>query len=366
MNEPRKLISRDEAAPVVMPTADTHPEVFDSAVRLRDMRAKRSTDRLSAKLDRSVPVATMQVQGATVAVVDDDRWESSAIDGEFIEDREDFTGDVYRVMTKCQDCFVDIPLDSIEEPGLWARMIELGVLRRVRGTVRCDGCLAQIIAAEEAVEVDSKKRERLERSELPEAMRGFYFNEMLPEGGRKFVVEKIRDWASVSRPANGIYLWGDKGRGKTRLAATAASARLATWDVRYVSMPILLAQLSAAFTDGARQAALQVLTGRGALIIDDFDKTTPSEWAANQIFAAVDSRLQAGAPLLITSNLPPQRLGDKFKGEVGAAIESRCAGLDVYELPGRDNRVEFPGLTKMSEEDAARHGLSDPEEDLDT
>lgn len=311
--------------------------------------------RTATKLDALVPVEVIAVTGVKMLAVDDED------PGKLVE-LEDYTGDVHRVTTTCLSCKGEIVLDSVERPEVMSRAFVLGVYRGVRGTFTCDGCLAKVEAAEAAVEADNLKRERLSRSDLPEQMRGFYFNEMLPANGRKWVVDRIREWAAIQRPRNGVCVHGPKGRGKSRLAATAAWARLQRWDARYISMPVLLAQLTAAWNDDARRKALHVLTGRGALIIDDLDKTSPSEWAANQVFAAIDTRLQAGAPLLVTTNLPPERMTEKWKGEVGEAIASRIAGLDVYELPGQDMRLEFPGFEKMTEEDAAKHGLVDPEE----
>lgn len=262
----------------------------------------------------------------------------------------------WQVTARCRSCQVEMKLISEEEPNDNARAV-------AAAQSICDPCEDTIEAAEEATRHQEALRKRLERSNLPDDLRGFYFNEMLPDGGRRFVVDAVRHWSEYKDPEPpAICLFGGKGRGKTRLAATAAAARLARHDVRWVSMPILLAQLGAAFSDSARRQAIAVLTGKGALIIDDLDKATPSDWAATQIFAALDTRIQAGAPLLITTNLTPARLGEKFKGEIGEAIMSRIGGMRVLELPGRDNRLTLPVAENPIPEPQPGEYLTDPDE----
>lgn len=246
----------------------------------------------------------------------------------------------------CTQCRVEIPLFSEEEPT----EAGLDIIAKRVGFV-CEACEVKIEAAEEAMRRTESLTARLERSELPEDLRGFFFNEMLPEMGRKFIVAQVRAWAENEAPEpRAIYLHGEAGRGKTRLAATAVYRRLHDHDCRWVSMPILLARLGAAFSDAGRRQAIAVLTGKGGLVLDDLDKTSPSEWAATQIFAAIDTRLSAGAPLLITANVRPDQLGEKFKSEIGKAIMSRCGGMAVLELPGRDNRIALPGTGTTKKE----------------
>lgn len=269
----------------------------------------------------------------------------------------DVDGDpVWEARPRCTSCQVEIVLRSHEEPN----RIALGLSTRMV----CEACETAIEAEEEATKTKQRMRERLSRSELPADLQGFFWNEMVGNEGRKFVVDRLREWAGTTHPEpRAIYLYGHNGRGKTRLSATACWARLQNWDTRWVSMSVLLAKLGAAFSDAARRDAIRVLTGKGALVIDDFDKTSPSEWAATQMFAAIDTRISAGAPLLISSNLRPDRLGEKFKGEIGASIMSRVSGMQVLELPGQDARLTLDQIQLQAEEEAAREALQEPEED---
>jgi DNA replication protein DnaC len=77
-------------------------------------------------------------------------------------------------------------------------------------------------------------------------------------------------------------------------------------------VPVLFAHLGRAFSDDERQDALAGLTGDQALVLDDLDKTWPTEYAAEQLFCAIDKRLTARAALLVTTNLALSELAARY------------------------------------------------------
>lgn len=139
----------------------------------------------------------------------------------------------------------------------------------------------------------------------------------------------------------GLLLTGSVGVGKTHLAAAAAWARMVLDPVRWLSVPVLFARLALAFSDGERQDALRVLAGEGGLVLDDIDKARGTEFAAEALFTAIDVRVTAGAPLLVTTNLMPSALRDHFPSGYGSPIVSRLVGYcETFALEGRDRRLE--------------------------
>lgn len=156
---------------------------------------------------------------------------------------------------------------------------------------------------------------------------------------RTDVLDAVQTWAYG--PGSGLLLTGAVGRGKTWLAAAAANERLALGPVRWFSTPALFAQLGLSFGDDRREAALEALAGSTALVLDDIDKARPSEYAAEQLFLAIDSRLTSGASLLVTTNLGLDALAAKFPEPFGDAIVSRLAGYcEAFALQGHDRRLE--------------------------
>jgi hypothetical protein len=81
-----------------------------------------------------------------------------------------------------------------------------------------------------------------------------------------------------------------------------------------------------------------VLTGSGAIVLDDIDKSNPSEHVRNQLFPAIDQRVEAGAPMIVTANSSIGQLGERL----GEAIMSRLAGhCTPLELDGPDRRLSL-------------------------
>jgi DNA replication protein DnaC len=110
--------------------------------------------------------------------------------------------------------------------------------------------------------------------------------------------------------------------------------------VRYVSVPDLIIKLGAAFGDKDRAEALRILTGRGALVLDDLDKIKPSTHLLSHLFTAIDNRYQAGAPMFVTANLALTELeayfaGAEADGERRVAAEAIVSRLTQHCRVGR-------------------------------
>lgn len=215
-----------------------------------------------------------------------------------------------------------------EEPGRFAR--------HAPAVRYCDPCDELLQEAERERAEGNERERRIRRSRMPSELRGHTFDEMYVSGGRAEAIKAAREWAAVENPG-GLCLFGSVGCGKTRLAATAAWARLDHYPIRWTTVPVLLARLLGVLDDSSKADMTRLITGRFPLALDDLDKTNASEWARAQLFAAIDERVNAAAPLLITTNLPPDEMEDKL----GDPITSRVVGYcRVLKLPGPDYRVE--------------------------
>ena len=119
-------------------------------------------------------------------------------------------------------------------------------------------------------------------------------------------------------------LSGPVGVGKTWLAAAAAWALLEREPLCWFYIPDLFNRLGHSFEDASRDDTLNRLAGRTALVLDDLDKARPTDYAAEQVLCAIDSRVTAGAPLIATTNLDLNALADRFA--FGHAIVDRLVG----------------------------------------
>ena len=233
------------------------------------------------------------------------------------------------VLTRCPECQVEIvlPCGDVEPNSLALKMAKLIV---------CERCASVSELAAEAKAEERKREERLRRSRLPEELVGVRFSDADRDERAPAIIAAERWALDNGEDRRGLLLAGPVGVGKTWIAAAAANSRLNVGGLRWCSVAHLIARVQGSFDDPERKDAIDVLTGTGTLVLDDFDKVAPSEWAKGQLFTAIDRRITNGSKLLVTTNLKPSLLGERF----GAPIVSRLAGYcRVFELSGRDRRL---------------------------
>ena len=199
----------------------------------------------------------------------------------------------------------------------------------------CGACArreeAELEAEQAALEQERREariRRRRERAGLPDGLTGCPLEQ--PDA---------RAWAEGRVP--GLMLTGPVGVGKTTAAAAAAEHVLRRGrPLRWLSAPLLFARLGSGMGTRQREQALDALTGSHALVLDDIDKARPTEYAAEHVFLAVDTRITDRTPLLITSNMSLAELAQRWPDPYGEAIASRIAGYcRIAFLDGIDRRT---------------------------
>lgn len=206
----------------------------------------------------------------------------------------------------------------------------------------CDEKMEQEQAEEREREKIAEARDRVRRSGMPSIFMGLRWEDMdTDEPQRDEVIQAARAWSEHGE--GGLYLYGPVGTGKTRLASIAAKSVIRGGrDVSWTSVPVLIARWSAEFGSKDKREAGEMLTrGRRALVLDDIDKVKASDSVLAQLFAAIDGRVVENTPLIVTANLSPGRLSERFGGSFGEAIASRLMEhCTVLNLAGRDRRLD--------------------------
>ena len=207
----------------------------------------------------------------------------------------------------------------------------------------CDRC--SFVAGLPARDVDPSFRERARRevierrrraSGIPAQLRGLSW-ERVAGGTRPNVLAAAKRLAAGEE--RGLLLSGAVGVGKTWLAAAAAWELLEREPLSWFFVPDLFNRLGRSFEDASRDDTLDRLGGSAALVLDDLDKARPTDYAAEQLLCAIDNRVTAGAPLIVTTNLDLNALADRFA--FGHAIVDRLVGhCEAFALLGQSRRIE--------------------------
>lgn len=235
----------------------------------------------------------------------------------------------------CVDCGTGVERETAPEGAFGAHLLNTLPLR-------CAACnqLGENEEAERALE-DRKRlfEQRVRSCGLPSAYHHWTLDKLTgPEQAEAVRASRL----FAAGELRGLALTGDYGVGKTTIAAAAAKAYM--WQtgraLRWLKVHSIINDLGRGFGDPIRDATLNALSGRSALVLDDLDKTKPTEHAVGPLFTAVDECVSERRPLIVTTNLSIGQLAAKWADSYGEAIASRLAGYcDTYVIGGIDRRL---------------------------
>lgn len=254
--------------------------------------------------------------------------------------------DTYEVEKPCATCGTSVTVQMIRFET-----------KRMQDTVGrmpvvCDECAAKQETRDEEVERVREREAYLDRvkaSQIDRNLIGLTFDGMEDREEQRALIPDVRRWAEGD--IQGLLLSGDVGVGKSYLAAIAANARLLHESLDWVRASKLMIQARAGFKNPARDEVTKLLlNGTKTLVIDDIDKSKPTDFVLEILFEAIDSRCTNGAGLLVTTNLGYHDLVD----HVGEPIASRLVGYCIgHRLKGDDLRTGLARPERSEDQDQA-------------
>ena len=166
------------------------------------------------------------------------------------------------------------------------------------------------------------------------------------------IPQDVMDWVKSGTEAQGLYLAGQVGTGKTHTAWSAVghwclSAGIMPYTPRtqgvegwstagpsiiFTRMTDLLDDLRPG--DGSRQRVRDCQNAK-LLVIDDIGAEKASEWTAERLYTIVDHRYANCLPLMVTSNIPPAKLTDQTGDRTASRLAEMC---QVVAMTGTDRR----------------------------
>ncbi len=150
-------------------------------------------------------------------------------------------------------------------------------------------------------------------------------------------VDELDDRLAAGR---GLWLFGDTGTGKTTLAMLVSKAALAAGhSVAIYSLPKLLARIRRTYDSepggDSYLAFFERLTSVDLLHIDDLGAEKRSDWVLEQLYALINERYEAQRSVLVTTNLPHERLEDQIGARTVSRLNEMC---DEVAFFGEDRR----------------------------
>lgn len=105
--------------------------------------------------------------------------------------------------------------------------------------------------------------------------------------------------------------------------------------LRFVVVPTFLDEIRATmhYPDGIDP--LPDLCRAGLVVLDDFGREKPTEWATERLYVLINHRYNHRLPTIVTSNFTPQQLADRG---YGPHISRLVEGTKLIRLDAPDYR----------------------------
>lgn len=205
----------------------------------------------------------------------------------------------------------------------------------------CDQCSFEVHIPVRRVDPKVAIERLVARAGIPERFRDREFD--ASDAEQQEAVKPCREWLRRFEPGDlagslpAPALWGEPGRGKTHLLSMMVGVviRRHGVDAMYRSTSAMFDEIQD--FEGAAEHRWQRLLDVRVLALDDLGAARLTDWRQDRLFALIDHRINRDLPMLVATNLPPDRWPEAF----GDRAASRLRGLVVpFRLGGPDRREQ--------------------------
>lgn len=158
-----------------------------------------------------------------------------------------------------------------------------------------------------------------------------------------FVMSKVYDYCikyakEFSVNSENILMKGNTGLGKTHLSLAIANEVLRKgYGVIYVSAPVLLQRLEKNYFSSDKSDDIEsLITNCDLLIIDDLGTEFHNNFSSTQLYNICNNRMLKGKPIIISTNLSPEKMKDEYSERFVSRIFGNAQRLDFI---GNDIRI---------------------------
>lgn len=195
-------------------------------------------------------------------------------------------------------------------------------------------------------------RELIQSHYIPKDILEGTFEEIDIDPERSAAIEAAIQYCyafSEGKPSKGLYLYGNLGVGKSRIAG-AIARELVHYGVDsiMVYVPDFMREIKDAIREGAVNDKLDALKTASVLILDDIGAESLSPWVRDEVLGAIlQYRVAEGLTTVYTSNLALDELEDHLSHSNKGGIERMKAKrimeriryyVDIYLVEGPNRR----------------------------
>ncbi len=170
-------------------------------------------------------------------------------------------------------------------------------------------------------------------------------NQKAVEAAKYIVAEKNTN--------RGLFLYGQRGTGKTKLAAIIANEKMKHGqEVLFSSVPDLLNDLRQSYIKNTTAEAMQMARESRCLILDDLGAERINEWVGEQLFSLLNFRYNEGRQTIITTNYGLKELQNRLiiRDRFGNVVDDTQAQRIMSRIMGMCIAVPVGGADRRKEE----------------